>query len=75
MMVEPDVDYPISFGDTMQGMPAEYCTLRYRDDFKPVHACRSGTAAFQLDGVQARPLRLSDPSCIQEKRHGLGNFP
>ncbi len=72
MMIEPDVDYPISFGDTMQGRPAEYCTLRYRDDFKPAHACRSGTGAFQLDGVRARHFRLHDLYGTQERRESMG---
>ena len=63
MEVQAGVEYPIAFGATMRGQAAEYCTLRYRDDFKPHSACRSGKGTFQLDGSQV-------PRRRQPGRHG-----
>lgn len=48
--MEPGVEYELSLGQTLFGQPADYCALRYRDDFKPSQACRSGFGNLRIHG-------------------------
>lgn len=52
--METGVEYELSLGQTVFGQPAEYCALRYRDDFKPSQSGRSGAGSLSIHGSQVR---------------------
>lgn len=74
------MEYELSLGQSFFGQPAEYCTVRYRDDFKPSQACRSGAGNLRISGNQVSlelpNSKASHPSVQFEGvlEHGKGGL-